>query len=1041
MTTLSGKARPSLGETEIVYLLLTDPDGNIIFANKAIHDQYPLTNSTSSGIHISELIFSGDRLKARSLISSITTSRYELAEYTESLHLDRREASRHWRFYPIFSPGREKITSLLCVSSLETSNCGETKAANPNYKPDQYPALNSIGLDLNDPSYYVGLLLEYTDNAFFLMDTNLNVVFYNQAAAEYYRSGFGKELHRGFHFPEIIPQELRDVRRKMLHEKVLLGQTVETIGNMPSLGGQRIFHNIYRPILNANADVIGICLIADDISEREKAKNELLKSERFFKSLISDSLDGIALTDTEGRISYMAASCRKILGFEPEELVGKNCFEFIHPGDIPLARSGFHDEIMRTPQARYYELRMKRKSGEWVWMMVRAHNMLEDAAVNSIVIFFSDITSRREADLARKKAESQSIDRAAQINSILHSITDGFAAIDRQLNIILWNHTSESMTGRTAESILQKNILTIFPQFVNSPIHYRLQAAMDNSVSVNFTEYLRDAHSWIEFSAYPSAQVLFVYFRDVTKRKQQEMMLELEREVFEMNTRIGGTLRNTMDYFLHGIEKVYPDMICSVMALDEEEEHLFRFSTPGLPKEYMDLIDGAETGVNAGSCGTSAHRRELVVVSDIETDPLWIKYKSIALKFGLRACWSVPVISHEGRVLATFAVYYKTIKSPTEDEINAISKFAGILAILMEKEIAEARLKISNERYKFATLATNEAIWDWDLKTNEIYWGDGFKRLFGYSFPKGKGSYEQWLTCLHPDDRAIVDKCYEGIFLRDKNSNIIETEYRFLKWDGSYADIVDIGYLLFNENGEAFRMVGSMRDITDFKRLQAQLLQQELGRQKMVIEAAIGAQEKERAEIGKELHDNINQVLSTTKLYLDLAKTDEDRRMELLQMSSRNINNAIIEIRNLSHSLVPPSLKDLGLVESIFDLIGKIRLTQSFNIEFDFSDLSLEKYITLDQKLTLYRIVQEQFNNIIKHADANVVNILLSLEEDSIRLLMEDDGKGFDPVLAKKGVGLNNIFNRAAFHDGTALLESAPGKGCRLRVAIPVIKS
>ena len=154
-----------------------------------------------------------------------------------------------------------------------------------------------------------------------------------------------------------------------------------------------------------------------------------------------------------------------------------------------------------------------------------------------------------------------------------------------------------------------------------------------------------------------------------------------------------------------------------------------------------------------------------------------------------------------------------------------------------------------------------------------------------------------------------------------------------------------------------------------------------------MVEATIGAQEKERAEIGKELHDNINQILSTTKLYIELARSEEGRRVELLQMSSKNINYAINEIRNLSHSLVPPSLKDLGLVESIFDIIGKIRMTQSFNIDFDFSDLSLESQITLDQKLTLYRIVQEQLNNIIKHANARNVSIELSISDGFIRLL------------------------------------------------------
>ena len=112
-------------------------------------------------------------------------------------------------------------------------------------------------------------------------------------------------------------------------------------------------------------------------------------------------------------------------------------------------------------------------------------------------------------------------------------------------------------------------------------------------------------------------------------------------------------------------------------------------------------------------------------------------------------------------------------------------------------------------------------------------------------------------------------------------------------------------------------------------------------------------------------------------------------------------------------------------------------MTQSFNIDFDFSDLSLESQITLDQKLTLYRIVQEQLNNIIKHANARNVSIELSISDGFIRLLIVDDGSGFDAERARKGVGLNNIFNRAEFHQGTAELDTMPGHGCKLLVVIP----
>src|SRR6476659_7085813 len=117
-----------------------------------------------------------------------------------------------------------------------------------------------------------------------------------------------------------------------------------------------------------------------------------------------------------------------------------------------------------------------------------------------------------------------------------------------------------------------------------------------------------------------------------------------------------------------------------------------------------------------------------------------------------------------------------------------------------------------------------------------------------------------------------------------------------------------------------------MQDITGRREHEQRRLEQEIGKQKLLTQATIDGQEKERKEIGKELHDNIGQQLTTTKLYLDLAKnTADDTTLEMVNLSLRSISDVINDLRTMSHSLVPPSLGDLGLVESVYELIESIR--------------------------------------------------------------------------------------------------------------------
>jgi signal transduction histidine kinase len=211
----------------------------------------------------------------------------------------------------------------------------------------------------------------------------------------------------------------------------------------------------------------------------------------------------------------------------------------------------------------------------------------------------------------------------------------------------------------------------------------------------------------------------------------------------------------------------------------------------------------------------------------------------------------------------------------------------------------------------------------------------------------------------------------------------------------------------------------------------------ERSRQFQIAQAAVFAQEKERAEIGKELHDNIGQLLTTTKLYLEMLKLQQADPTELIERGTKHINTIITEVRNLSRSLVPSSINDLGLIASINDLIDSIRALGSFEIRF-FATNTIEERLDATIKLTIYRILQEQLNNIVRHAEAKNVMVEMFLEDNKIYVFIGDDGTGFDLQTVKKGQGLTNIKSRAELQEGSVEILTNPGQGCKLVIQIPI---
>ena len=364
-------------------------------------------------------------------------------------------------------------------------------------------------------------------------------------------------------------------------------------------------------------------------------------------------------------------------------------------------------------------------------------------------------------------------------------------------------------------------------------------------------------------------------------------------------------------------------------------------------------------------------------------------------------------------------------------------------ALLLEKCIrlsikdkaTQESLKFSNRRYELVSKATSDMVWDWDLLNNKVFRNkDGWEKILGKNsnVEIDTSDPDGWRDRIHIDDKENCDNAI-GNILVDKSIQFFQLEYRIKRENNSYAYIFDKGYAVRNSSGVVTRIIGAANDITEKKALEKKLAKERLDKQNDITNAVITAQEQEREEIGRELHDNINQILTASKLYIEYSFTNEAMRDELLHSAKGFVETAVSEIRSLTKKLMPPSIGEAGLSIALKELFEKLNLVNSFTIHNEL-EITSEALIADDLKLTIFRIVQEQLNNTIKHAKAENVWVTITQKVNEIIVKVTDDGVGFDTAKKRDGVGLKNIYSRAQLHSGQVNIEAKIGQGCTLNI-------
>ncbi len=342
---------------------------------------------------------------------------------------------------------------------------------------------------------------------------------------------------------------------------------------------------------------------------------------------------------------------------------------------------------------------------------------------------------RTEAELQRVTGELRSVTRTLQ-QMMEHSL-DVICSMNANGEFIEVSAAAEKVWGyRRAELLGRRAMDLVHPEDREKSTAERTRIVAGQETRDFENRYIRKdgsiAHIMWSASWSPSEQTMFCVARDVTERKRSEAFIAGQRGVLELIAR-SAPLSQTLEAITHLVEAQEPGLVCSILELDETGQLLHTAAAPHLPEAYNQAINGLRIGPEVGSCGTSAFRRETVIVSDIATHPYWVAFRDLALAHGLKACWSTPVMASDGLVLGTFAIYSDTAREPSARQLDSMAAAAQLAGIAFERSRAARQLEQNRQRYRSLFDQHPDAVFSVDLEGRFLEVNAGMERLSCYS--------------------------------------------------------------------------------------------------------------------------------------------------------------------------------------------------------------------------------------------------------------------------------------------------------------------
>src|SRR3989441_5948800 len=420
--------------------------------------------------------------------------------------------------------------------------------------------------------------------------------------------------------------------------------------------------------------------------------------------------------------------------------------------------------------------------------------------------------------IERDRAEAAVRTSEEKYRDLINASPDAICVIDADAKYVLVNPAGVKLAGRPERELIGSSIADTYLPEERYLLVDRLEKLKAEGSFRFERKFLRKNGEVIPVEISLSAlrgQYYQAIIRDISQRKRREALLAGENRILEMLAK-GDSLADILDLLCLLVEEQSTGVLASILLMDANGKQLRHGGAPNLPKAYTEAIDGAFIGPAVGSCGTAAYRAEQVIVSNIATDPLWAAFRDLALSHSLLACWSTPIFSSEGKVIGTFAMYYREPRSPSPLEQDTIKHITHLAGVAIQRKLAETARRESEAYLAEAQRLSHTGSWAWTPATGEIrYWSEETYRLLGFDPEAGPPRFEKFFGRLHPEDQDRVRELF-GIAIAEKAD--FETDYRIVHPSGALKHIHAVGHPVCDEAGRLVEFVGTVIDITEAKR-------------------------------------------------------------------------------------------------------------------------------------------------------------------------------------------------------------------------------